>query len=200
MKKILLIVMLLLTNITIAQKETISINYLYKNTQSRLIMDTVIKCDSLNTQDIITKFENWGGKNFQNYSAVRTSKTENQISLKYISGSAIINNYLFDMYIILITEFKDGKFKLSFYDDGNAYRPGSYIGNTYIRPVQENTYFLDFGFEDGLLTYKQSPGIFNYKQKQAMSIYSIKSIVFKYIKDIELNVNSKNELKSSSDW
>lgn len=192
--------MLLLTNIIIAQKETISINYLYKNTQSRLIADSIIKCEGLNAQDIMTKFENWGGRNFQNYSVVRTSKTENQISLKYISGNAIINNYLFDMYIILIAEFKDGKFKLSFYDNGNAYKPGSYIGNTYIRPVSENTYFLDFNFEDGSLTYKQSPGMFNYKQKQAMSIYSSKNTILKSIQDIELNVNSKNEVKSSSDW
>jgi hypothetical protein len=190
---------LAMTNTALAQKETININYLYENPQSRLITDTVIKCEGISAQELMTKFENWGGRNFQNYSAVRTSKTESQISLKYISGSATINNYLFDMYTILIAEFKDGRFKLSFYDNGNAYRPGTYIGNTYIRPVPENTYFLDFDFEDGSLTYKQSPGMFNYKQKQAASIYSTKNQILKSIKEIESDIKSKNETKAS-DW
>lgn len=113
MKKLflVLIVSVLFSSYLIAQQkiDTLFVTDIYKDVQNLLVSEQVLKFDSIGKLDLIQRFENWGGKAFRNYGEVRTSKTESQITLSY-------NNS--DMFIIMYADFKDGKIRISIFDDG----------------------------------------------------------------------------------
>ena len=121
MKKLLLILSLIMCiTFSYSQKttDTLYIDEIYEDASKSLFSTKILEFDSISKQDLMNRFEAWGGQNFRNYSEVKTSKTENQITLMYIGGHF---NVYSGMYIKLVSEFKDNKIRLSFYDDGNTY-------------------------------------------------------------------------------
>jgi hypothetical protein len=199
MKKIILGALLLLSTLTFGQKDTLKIKDFYVDLPSLLVKEKVISVDSLTTTQLINKFENWGGKVFRNYNEVRTSKTENQITLSYIKS---IPDGI-DMYIIMQVEFKDGKARIRLYDDGNVFRPGSY-GTTYSVPsVAARTYYIKSYFIDGdkdQFIYKNKSGFLNIKYKQAQYLLGYISSIDLELKDIEEFLKKKDTTSKSKDW
>jgi hypothetical protein len=84
-----------------------------------------------------------------NLKEVMVSETDNQIVLVYIIktpnylkfktlGITTITPVNYDWYIRLIAQFKDGKIRVQFYDDGNVYKLSEYsqYGNTPAVPTR----------------------------------------------------------------
>ena len=191
MKKILTILAILVSSFSFSQRERILSTEFYKDVNSRLVNEKIIIFDSINKQELMNRFENWAGTSFRNYSEVRTSKTDNQITLLYVSNS---------MYIIMNVEFKDYKIRLSFYDDGNVYIPSSYSGNIYIPGVAARSrHMINYFDSDGVLEYKPGNGMLNIKGRTASMIISYKTDIEKSIIDIENTIKQKSIIKKS-DW
>lgn len=191
MKKILTILAILVSSFSFSQRERILSTEFYKDVNSRLVSEKIIIFDSINKQELMNRFENWAGTSFRNYSEVRTSKTDNQITLLYVSNS---------MYIIMNVEFKDYKIRLSFYDDGNVYIPSSYSGNIYIPGVAARSrHMINYFDSDGVLEYKPGNGMLNIKGRTASMIISYKTDIEKSIIDIENTIKQKSIIKKS-DW
>jgi len=192
MKKLLLGALLLLSTSLFSQS-FYHIDSLYQDKTNYLIYNTLESIDSLTQDQLITKIKNWGGTNFVNMSEVLVSETKEQLVFNYITSSFYIKilgmkNYL-DWYIRLVVQVRDQKIKVSFYDDGNAFRPGTYAGNTYIKavPARQNK-FEDYFKKDGTIGKANGEGLKNTRTSCILKaddlINSIKSnTIYKTDKD-----------------
>lgn len=205
MKKILLILMLLLTGFSgFSQKntkDTLSINQIYQDVGSYLILEKVIVFDStMNQKEVMNGFENWAGETFRDYENVKTSKTENQITLTYISDLQGETK----MYVNLIVEFRENRMRIRFYDDGNSYVPAVYSGTTKIsNAVQSRTFHLKsyFGTNDEIV-YNTTANFFNVKEKTVTMLVSFHSKLTATAYEIESYIKSYKGTNNTtkSDW
>lgn len=172
-----------------SERDTLSIDSIYVNHSEYLIEERIIEIDSASTSELMKRFENWAGTTFKNYEKVRTSKTDNQITLDYIVSTGLV----MDWYVRLVVEFKDGKVRLRFYDEGNT----AYFGNPNISA--RSYHFTSYFNSDKVIIYKTKPGAFNAKEKQA-------SAAIRFKLNARLTANSIEEaLKTTSktndsDW
>lgn len=198
MKKTILGALLLWSTLGFGQKDTLKLKDFYVDLPSFLVKEKVISVDSLTTNQLITKFENWGGKVFRNYKEVRTSKTESQITLSYIKS--IPDGIRIDMYVIMQVEFKDGKVRIRIFDDGNVFIPGSY-GTGYSLPsVAARTYYIKSYFIDGdkdIFIYKKKSSFLNIKYKQAEFLLGYRNSIDLELLDIEQFLKRKD---LSKEW
>lgn len=179
------------------QKDTLFINDVYENVGESLMIDEVIKFDSINQITLKRRFENYAGTWFRNYNEVVTSSTEEQIVMLYIESLGSDLN----MYIRLVVQFKDNKVRLRFYDDGNVYKPAVYSGNTLIaRPIAARSFKLSNYFtSDGMLIYNKKPGSFNVKEKAATMIKNYIEELNLQVSEIENSIRA-NKNNSNSEW
>ena len=203
-KKIIITACLIILNlmkIDAKEKDTLSINQIYQSPETHLLTERIISFDSLNRGHIMNKFENWCATNFRDYEKVRTSKTENQIVLNYISKFYYYKSNEMNLYIILIAEFKDNKIRLRFYDDGNTFIPAVYSGNTLISPSTPSRQFKLSSYFDknGLFIYNPIQGNFNLRQRIAKSMIDLKSRIDIDINDIEKEITKKDNT-INSEW
>ena len=108
----------------------------FENVASGLYVSKVIELPNKTQKDILTQFKNWASTSFVSLKEVIVSETENQIVLVYITEPT---NYIkmlgtksfYDTkhYVRMIIQSKDGKCKISIFDDGNVYKIGQYAGN-----------------------------------------------------------------------
>jgi hypothetical protein len=180
------------TSIIYAQKDTLHINDIYSNPSTYVVLEKVINVDSTSKQELINRFENWGSSNFRDYSNVRTSITNDQITLLYIIEA---NS---KMYVILKADFKDNKVRISFYDDGNVAVAGSYVSGSYNPGILPRIYKMAEYFENGILIYKVNGGSFNVNTIRAKNAISYRKIIENTFNEIEKIIKQANTLKS--DW
>ncbi len=157
-----------------AERDTVYLDEIYKDASTYLVSQRVLEFDSVSAQELMKRFENWGGQNFRNYENVRTSKTESQITLNYITSSYSVG---LEFYIIMVVEFKDNKMRVQIFDDANVYKPGSYAGTTYIAGISARTYHIASYFREGMIDYKLKPGMMNYAEKQATGALTYKASI-----------------------
>ena len=202
MRKLLLLITIMINGFIMSQKETIKYNEYLKDPLNRLVLEKVMIFDSINKEELINRFENWGGQNFRNYSEVRTSKTNDQITLLYINSFAHLFNGGPELYIIMNAQFKDNKLRISVYDDGNVFRPGYYLGNIYVPSIPaRSSYLIDYFDSDGLLEYKPGTGSFNMKGRRAAVLIEYKEKINVNISSIEKLIKEQNKVKvNNSDW
>ena len=194
---ILLISLSLFTNeINAANKDTLFLQGIYENPSNYLVSERILKFDSIKLVDLMTKFENWGGQNFVNYNEVKTGKTNEQITLTYITSPSGILKF----YVNLIIEFKDNKIRIRAYDDGNVFRPGDYAGGVSIPAIQSRSSHIKSYFEDGMIIYKPTPNSFNYKEKWVSGIIQYKQDIENTITSIETYIKSNLNTETKSDW
>lgn len=178
------------------EKDTVFLSQIYSNESSYLVSQKVIDFDSMSKEELITRFENWAGQNFRNYDKVRTSKTESQITLNYITSSF---NTSLDFYLIMVVEFKDNKIRVQIFDDGNVYKSGYYSGSVYISGISARSYHLKSYFIDGMIVYKPKPGMMNINEKNASGSLNYKASVEATFNEIETFIKSKIQLKKADD-
>ena len=157
-----------------AERDTVYLDEIYKDASTYLVSQRVLEFDSVSSQELMKRFENWGGQNFRNYEHVRTSKTESQITLNYITTCSSL---ALDFNIIMVIEFKDNKMRVQIFDDANAYKPGSYVGTTYVAGIAGRLYHVSSYFKEGMIDYKIKPGMMNYSEKQATGALSYKASI-----------------------
>ncbi|MEN9987136.1 MAG: hypothetical protein RLZZ585_175 [Bacteroidota bacterium] len=184
-----------------AERDTVYLDQIYKDASTYLVSQRVLEFDSLSATELMKRFENWGGQNFRNYEHVRTSKTESQITLNYITSSF---NPDLDFYIIMVVEFKENKMRVQIFDDANVYKPGSYAGTTYIAGISARTIHIASYFKEGMIDYKLKPGMMNYAEKQATGALAYKASVESGLDElysfIKLNTAANGAKKTDDGW
>lgn len=96
----------------------------FEDLETKLYKTHIIKLDTLLKRDELkNKFKNVTSTMFMNLKEVMVSETDDQIVLSYISNTSTRPSTPWN--IRLIGQFKDGKVRLLFYDDGNVYIPSS---------------------------------------------------------------------------
>ena len=180
-----------------AERDTVYLDQIYKDASTYLVSQRVLEFDSVSAQELMKRFENWGGQNFRNYEHVRTSKTESQITLNYITTCSSL---ALDFNIIMVIEFKDNKMRVQIFDDANAYKPGSYVGTTYVAGIAGRLYHVASYFKEGMIDYKIKPGMMNYPEKQATGALSYKASIESGLDELYLFIKSNAAKKTDDGW
>jgi hypothetical protein len=116
---------------------------IFQNFDEKLIHSEVVIIDSVSQAELIRRAKNWGGTAFVNLKEVLVAETENQLVFNYISsnsGGMVTSKE----YIRLVVQFKDGRIKASFYDDGNVYTPST----QYSAAVPARTYYYTNAYKE----------------------------------------------------
>jgi len=130
MQKTLLLIIFLITNISIGQNNS------FEDIEIKLYKTAIIEIDSLDMRDLKTRFKNVTSQLFVNLNEVITSETENQIILNFVLETKSIPSSSWN--VRLISEFKDSKIRLRFYDLGNKYIPSGEYSPTW----KEGSFFV----------------------------------------------------------
>jgi hypothetical protein len=168
MKKIqILLMMLFLSNITffvLAQKSVVEGVKEYEDIKGKMYISSVVEVEGKVKKDLINSFKNWGSISFNNLKEIIVSETEDQIVLVYITSVPRTTKVLLTrstnnlkQYVRLIAEFKDGKVRLSFYDDGNVFVPSSYAGTILIPGSPARSYYMS-DIYNNLIKYENEAG------------------------------------------
>ena len=169
MKKVLLgLVLVLGTLVSKGQDEEIVPDLKpYEDISSKLFISKVIEISGKNQKDISIQFKNWASTAFVNLKEVMVSETENQIVLNYI-----IETYSYakslgmkipfkqNLYVRLVAQFKDGKIRIQFYDDGNAVSPSMYSS---VPPTPVRSFYIS--------TFQQKPDSYKEMHKAGIGQY-----------------------------
>jgi hypothetical protein len=151
MKKI--ITILLLVSISLLGKsqenDTIPDLLPYEDAAAGLFISKVVEVKDKSQKDLITQFKNWASTRFVNLKEVIVSETDNQIVLNYITKT---NSYMktlgmkspmnYSWYVRMVVQFKDGKTRAQFYDDGNSFIPGEYSKYGNVPAVTARTMYV----------------------------------------------------------
>jgi hypothetical protein len=131
MKKLLVLSMVLASFVSYGQEEEIVPDLKpYEDATSKLFVSKVIQMNGKTQKELSTQFKNWASTSFVNLREVMVSETDNQIVLNYITKTptymkmlGIKTPLVYSWYVRLVAQFKDGKVKISFFDDGNVFIP-----------------------------------------------------------------------------
>ncbi len=143
MKKLLLTFNLIIISISVNSQNCLTKDSVFQNISENLFISKVIEIDSVSQLDLIKKVKNWGALKFVNFKEVLVSETDNLLVLNYIT-SIPTGMSTSKYYTKLTIQFKDGKVKVSFFDDGNVYYPAS----QYASAVQARTIFISNSFKE----------------------------------------------------
>lgn len=170
----------------------LTIDSLYQDKDVLIIYSGILKYDTIPKAELIKRVKNWASTNFVNLKEVLVSETDDQLVLNYITSSYYIkvlgSKSPIEWYIRLVIQFKDGKIRCVFYDDGNV----RMLGTQYSPFVSARTYKLKDYFKDdgGILIARKpnTPGLVSLHNSVLNTFESIKN---------ELN---KRESQKQNDW
>lgn len=171
--------------------DKLSIDSLYSNKEELLIHSGVLDFDNLTKDQLKTKVKNWGSTKFVNLKEVLISETDDQIVLNYIDKNMFMktlgmkSNY--SWYIRLVIQFKDGKIRCQYFDDGNTYQP-SERGSI---SINSRSYHLSDYFK-GSDDQKFSQKMFT------LGMVSLKESILRNFESIRESINNKEIEKK--DW
>jgi hypothetical protein len=189
MKKIfILLPFLLITIISNSQSsllvnDKLPIDSLYENVNENLILSKVLEFEGFKKEELKTKVKNWGSTKFVNLKEVLVSETDDQIVLNYIDksyfykvGKMIVNN---EWYVRLVIQFKDGKIRCQYFEDGNVFIPSQYgVPSTESRTFYFKQFFEE---ENGVLYSKKLTklGLVSFKESIISNVNSLKESILK---------------------
>ena len=158
------------------------IDSLYENKEENLIISRVLEFDGLKKEELKTKVKNWGSTKFVNLKEILVSETDDQIVLNYIDKSFFIKymgNIPYSWYVRLVIQFKDGKIKCSYYDDGNELVPISQgIRSLKRREINFKFYFKEDNNE--MFSIKMTTlGLVSFKESIIFNLNSLKENILK---------------------
>jgi hypothetical protein len=123
----------------------------YEDASSRLFISKVIELPGKSQKELVNQFKNWASTSFVNLREVMVSETENQIVLNYTTQTASYMKSLgmkiphtMSWYVRLVAQFKDGKARIQFYDDGNAFKPGEYSRYGNIPSISARSLYVSY--------------------------------------------------------
>jgi len=150
MRKLLIgLLFLVISFVSYSQEETIPQLKPYEDLESKLYSSKVIEIAGKTQKELQNNFKNWASTSFNNLREVMVSETDNQIVLVYITREpAIVKTIMMTVtidrswYVRLVAEFKEGKMRVSIYDDGNVFKPAEYSQYGNIPALQARTQFV----------------------------------------------------------
>lgn len=162
----------------------IYINDYFQNSDDFTLISKVIPVDSLNQKEILKIAKNWAGVKFSNLKYTLVSETDDQLVIKYLQDGFYTNALIktsAPWNITLIIQAKDGKMRIFFNEEGNAYsRPGLFgststnNGEYYLRYFFENKKNTGYAFGRVII-----PGLLNIRNKIIETSYSLESYILK---------------------
>jgi hypothetical protein len=119
---------------------------LYSSKDELILFSGIHRFDNLSTSDIKNKIKNWASLSFVNLKEVLVSESEDQLVLNYINTSFYTKSLgiksTIDWYIRLLIQFKDGRVRFTYFDDGNVRMPSSqYSAGVQARTIRLKDYF-----------------------------------------------------------
>jgi hypothetical protein len=121
----------------------------WEDINAKLYTSKVIEFEGKSQKDLIVLYKNWASIAFVNLKEVLVGETESQIVIRYVLSTNA--NYkimgmkgasVFDWYVRLIAQFKDGKVKVSFFDEGNVPTPPSSINGIIVPGSPSGSYYV----------------------------------------------------------
>ena len=116
-----------LINIWGQDKKELTIEELYQDQASHLLVQKIIETDSVGVSLLKKKIKNWIGLTFRSAENVLVNETEDQLVLIYISKSLEANTGIsvlpMPWYIRCTIELKPNKIRISFFDDMGSGTP-----------------------------------------------------------------------------
>ena len=121
----------------------------WEDINSKLYQSKVIEFEGKSQKDLIVLYKNWASIAFVNLKEVLVGETESQIVIRYILNTSANYKIMgmkgtsgFDWYVRLIAQFKDGKVKVSFFDEGNVPTPSSNINGIIVPGSPSGSYYV----------------------------------------------------------
>lgn len=164
--------------------DKLNIDSLYSNKDELIIHSGVLEFDGLTKEQLKTKVKNWGGTKFVSLKEVLVSETEDQMVLNYIDKNMFMKTMGMKMdynwYIRLVIQFKDGKVRCQYFDDGNTYMPSDKGVSMSSRSHHLNEYF------------KESDGIKTSMKMFTLGMVAVKEGVLKNFASIKESIEKKD--------
>jgi hypothetical protein len=137
MKTLLVLALCCLSSTGICQSSILvdgrlELDSLYQKSDELLLHQCIIEIPDLKKEELIKRTKNWGGTSFINLKEVMVSETDDQLVFNYIDKSMYMKTMgmtsSYSWYIRLVVQFKDGRMRAQYYDDGNTFQPGLQYG------------------------------------------------------------------------
>ena len=169
----------------------------YEDALNKMFVSKVIEIPNKTQKELVTQFKNWASTSFVNLKEVIVSETDNQIVLNYITKTGSYfkilgakNPYFMNWYVRVVAQFKDGKMRIQFYDDGNVYKPSQYTG---ISSTSDRSVYISYmtNKPESVKELHKSPNFFyelHYQWQQNVS--NMLMSCEKGMKDVSLIVNN----------
>lgn len=188
MKKIISIISLFICFNSFAQDNSenllvdgkLQIDSMYSNKRELILYSGIHNFDNISLSELKNKVKNWASLTFVNLKEVMVSETDDQIVLNYISSSYYVKSLTkttVDWYIRLLIQFKDGKIRCTYYDDGNVRMlPTQYSAGYSARIFHLKDYFKE---KDGILVSQKASvqGMINLHNSIIVDFNSIKESI-----------------------
>lgn len=121
----------------------------WEDISTKLYTSRVIDFEGKTQKDLIVLYKNWASVAFVNLKEVLVGETESQIVIRYILNTSANYKIMgmkgisgFDWYVRLIAQFKEGKVKVSFYDEGNVPTPSTSINGIIVPGSPSGSYYV----------------------------------------------------------
>lgn len=121
----------------------------WEDISTKLYTSRVIDFEGKTQKDLIVLYKNWASVAFVNLKEVLVGETESQIVIRYILKTSANYKIMgmkgtsgFDWYVRLIAQFKDGKVKVSFFDEGNVPTPSTSINGIIVPGSPSGSYYV----------------------------------------------------------
>jgi hypothetical protein len=121
----------------------------WEDINTKLYTSRVIEFEGKTQKDLIVLYKNWASIAFVNLKEVLVGETESQIVIRYILNTSANYKIMgmkgtsgFDWYVRLIAQFKDGKVKVSFFDEGNVPTPSTSINGIIVPGSPSGSYYV----------------------------------------------------------
>jgi hypothetical protein len=131
------------------EKDTIPNLVPFEDSIAGLFVSKVVEISDKSQKDLVTQFKNWASTSFVNLREVIVSETENQLVLNYVTKTTTYIKTLglkslldYSWYVRMVVQFKDGKVRARFYDDGNVFKEGEYNKYGSIPSVAARSFFI----------------------------------------------------------
>lgn len=166
----------------------LNVDSLYQNKDELIIHSGILEFEGLTKEQLKTKFKNWGATKFVSLKEILVSETDDQIVLNYIDKNMYMKTMGikidYDWYIRLVIQFKDGKVRCQYFDDGNVYVPSS-NGSVAISSRSNN-----------LINYfKESDGIKNSMKLFTLGMVAVKEGILRNFASIKESIEKKDSDK-----
>ena len=167
--------------------DKLNIDSLYSNKDELTIHSGILEFEGLTKEQLKTKVKNWGGTKFVSLKEVLVSETEDQIVLNYIDKNMFMKTMGMKMdyswYIRLVIEFKDGKIRCQYFDDGNTYQPS----DKGVSMSSRSYHLVDY--------FKESDGIKTSQKMFTVGMVSLKESILKNFSSIKEFIDKKESDK-----